>query len=118
MSIADVAIRYVLTREGWFEDRFLPKTQRDDSTGCLLWTGSKNAGGYGAWMIKLPGKVNDVPVAAHRMAFAFEYGYGALPRHGSGGPRVVAHTCGNRLCVEPGHLTVASLRAVQLMKKV
>jgi hypothetical protein len=108
MSIADVAIAFALSKDGWFESRFLTKTQRDEATGCLLWTGSKNAGGYGLIMVTIPNRPGrPVAMLAHRVAFAQAKGVGALPPGKSGLTReklVIDHKCNQRACVEPSHL--------------
>jgi hypothetical protein len=109
VSVSDVAVRYALSLDGWFESKFLPKTRRDEESGCLLWTGAKSARGDGVTSVVLPSHGGGQrPMMAHRVMFAHEHGVEALPY---GGPRptyVIERTCGNLACVEPGHLRKVS----------
>lgn len=60
-------------------------------SGCLLWGGSLDTGGYGVVMVE--GR----PVKAHRVAWTVANG--PIPD----GLRVL-HTCDVRNCIEPSHL--------------
>lgn len=55
--------------------------------------------------------VNDC-VKAHRFAYALAYGFDALPIAGkfNGDSKVIHHTCHNKRCVNPKHLTVITSR--------
>lgn len=119
MSVADVAVRFALTEKpGWFEERFLPRTRRDEATGCLLWTGAPGPGGYGVVTVSLPGRVNPVPMTVQRVAYAHAHGVDALPRSSRSGYSkfVVTRTCGTLACVEPTHLVLTSALAVEMRR--
>lgn len=76
-------------------DAFQARTERDVTTGCLIWTGSKFPGGYGN--IRVGGK----NVYAHR--YAWEQANGSIPEG-----KVIDHICHNRACVEATHLRPAT----------
>lgn len=63
---------------------------------CWVWTGKRTPKGYG--LIKHRG----ASLCVHRVAWAFANGK-QVPRSA-----VVAHTCGNRPCVNPAHLALAA----------
>lgn len=62
-------------------------------TGCWMWTGSVDRGGYAR--IQMPGNVLE---SAHRMSFLAAKGY--LPPLGCD----LDHLCRSRSCVNPDHL--------------
>jgi hypothetical protein len=70
---------------------FWAKTEKDEATGCVEWTGTKTVDGYGHF--SLEGKV----VIAHRLAF--EWSNGPIPPG-----LVVRHRCDNPRCVNTDHL--------------
>lgn len=72
--------------------RLLQKIAFDSATGCWLWTGARNAQGYGFIERK-----DGVQLRAHRVAY--ELTYGRVP---SG--LFVCHICDNPRCMRPGHL--------------
>jgi len=80
-------------------NRFWNKVARSD--GCWLWTGSTDRSGYGHF------RLNGQNVTAHRAAIELS-GQRVPPGH------VVAHTCENRACVRPDHLTLTTKVAVVL----
>ncbi len=65
---------------------------RDDKTGCLLWTGSKNKLGYGTacWCAK--------PVLVHHWICEYENGRESVDGE------CVLHSCDTPACSEPTHL--------------
>lgn len=76
-------------------DRFFAKIVTDapgaGKGGCWLWTAARNSSGMGC--LNVDGKTR----VAH--AFAYEMLIGAIPSR-----KVLHHTCGNLLCVNPAHL--------------
>lgn len=71
--------------------RFTEKYKVCDDTGCWLWTGAINSGGYGSF------KFNGKPVSAHKVAFI-------LLKKEEIGDQWVLHNCDIRKCVNPDHL--------------
>ena len=69
----------------------------DPATGCHLWTGSQNSGGYGTEWRGGKGQ------PAHIAAWERHHGK-ALPSD-----RVLDHLCRRRLCVRPEHLEAVSV---------
>lgn len=71
----------------YFEDRYLPVTE----SGCWLWMGAQNDGGYGVCFIE------GIHLRAHRIAY--EIHIGPIP------PELqLDHLCRVRCCVNPAHL--------------
>ena len=81
---------------GTLEQRLRSRQQRDTATGCLLFTGARNAAGYG--VIGRGGRDAGL-VKAHRASAFFA---GIIPSLDD--PRLVCHTCDNPPCTEPAHL--------------
>lgn len=77
------------------EWRFWSKVNRNDSSGCWVWTGVKDSDGYGRF------RFNSKRIMAHRMSYLFTYGY--LPSDAR-----VCHTCDNTSCCNPNHLFLGS----------
>lgn len=77
--------------------RFLEKVQVDPSTGCWLWTGAVNNGGYSRLWNE--GRT----VLGHR--FAYERLVGPIPEG-----LQIDHLCAVRHCVNPIHLEPVTCR--------
>lgn len=78
-------------------ERFLQRLQRDELTGCLLWTGPPTPAGYG--QLGAGGLVT----YAHRVAWLLGHGAAVVPEglH-------VRHLCHTPLCCEPAHLAIGT----------
>lgn len=88
-SIADIADRRV--RDKIIEHR-----------DCWLWLGAKNSNGYGHFVRRKNGKQKKV--YAHRYVYAELVG--PIPRG-----HEVHHSCYNRWCCNPSHLSTVTHRA-------
>ena len=88
-----------------FAERFWEKVAIVlDETSCWLWTGSRNAGGYGVIVrsFDLPdGRAASRPEIASRMAYELRIGPIPADTH-------VRHACDTPACVRPEHLVLGS----------
>ena len=76
--------------------RLIRRRHIDPGTGCWVWLGSRTSSGYG--QIYKDGRVTVV----HRAAY--EHWVGSV------GEDTVHHKCANRLCFNPEHLQLATIR--------
>jgi hypothetical protein len=76
-------------------ERLLAKSERDEETGCLRWTGVHTPKGYGR--IRVAGRDRFVHQVAH------EVWIGPIPS-GMEVDHVAAVGCAHRDCIEPRHL--------------
>ena len=74
-----------------FEEKYIP----EPNSGCWIWMGSLNAGGYGEF------RYGTKSIKAHRYSFFFHKG---PISHG----KFLLHSCDMRSCVNPDHLRVGS----------
>jgi len=70
----------------------------DPETGCTVWQGAPKGSGYGTVYIGRDGEGILRSLAVHRAAYIIHKG--EIPRG-----RQVLQTCGNKLCINPDHLS-------------
>ncbi|MQB01861.1 MAG: HNH endonuclease [Actinobacteria bacterium] len=89
-------------------ERFWEKVNKDDSSGCWLWTSTLNIGGYGYFKVAVVGSapslwLGEKPQAVYRHCYAHRWAWidtrGPIPDG-----LTLDHLCRVRHCVNPNHL--------------
>lgn len=108
-SRRDKAIEVGITRAKSVKTFHKNTKVQDD--GCIVWTKKIEINGYARFGITYKEKnIVNVPVYAHRFAWALRFGMDALPiglgGNSKGDRLVLNHMCHNRSCVNTNHLEV------------
>lgn len=92
-----------MPRKPDYEARILNNSYLETETGCWIWIGRRNNGGYGTVTVRIPGRRTPVPVFAHRLAY--ETFTGKIPEGYE-----IDHKCVQNRCVNPAHLQAVAPR--------
>lgn len=77
-------------------ERFFEKVDRNHPSGCWIWLGAKDPGGYGRFMVGRRSEGTKRAILAHRFSYELVHGPCSAP--------CLMHTCDNPPCVNPDHL--------------
>ena len=93
----------------WSSANFWSKIQKGDENACWTWTGSTSPYGplFGVCKQKKDGKYKQQMTQARRVLFAEHHGRSLGPRE------PVYHTCHNKNCMSPHHLSLELQRRPQ-----
>lgn len=91
-------------------DRFFAKISPEPNTGCWLWTGCTNTGGYGQITLA-NGNPGGQAITAHRLSYVLRHG--EIPKG-----LFLDHICRMRICVNPNHLRIVTPRVNVLENSV
>lgn len=93
-----------------WQERFFPRVSFDGSA-CWVWVGAKNPHGYGVFAAGARGLPGDAPMAAEPKRSAPELAHRFLYKAMRGTPtgECLMHSCDRPECVNPWHLTDATL---------
>jgi hypothetical protein len=102
MSAATSARLRMVLGDPAVKARYLEKIVVVPPYSCRFWVGAITGRGHGRFWIgdavEAGQEAQDFVVIAHRFGFGLAYGFDALMD-----VEVVAHTCDNTICQEPGH---------------
>lgn len=82
------------------EERLVANSAVDHTTGCWIWLGHIDGGGYGRLSVRVKGKRSPESHFAHRVSVQVLKGE-AIPEGYH-----VDHICETRCCINPNHLQV------------